>query len=148
MKILLLQNVDKVGKRGEMKEVSDGYGRNFLLKNHLAELANDNSLKVAIEEKQKTVRVKEMEAQAVAGVLAKLSEVKITITGKASEEGVLFAGIKAVDISRYLKEKTGLIVEPLCIKLDKPIKALGEHEVSVAIQDKQTKVKIVIERSQ
>lgn len=146
MKVVLLKDVPKVGKKYEVREVSDGYARNFLLKGGLAELASPKSLKMVEDLKQKKLSEKKSEEAKIESLISKLSSVKIILKERANDEGILFAGIKAEDLSKSIKDQTELIVLPENIKLEKTIKMVGEYDVSVQMGDKKTKFKLIIER--
>lgn len=146
MQVVLLKDVPKVGKKYDAKDVSDGYGRNFLLRNGLAELATPKSLKMAGDMRSKVVAEKKMEEVEIEAGLAKLSGAKVVLKGRANEEGHLFAGIKTEEISLSLKEQTGLLVSPDYIKLDKPIKMVGEHQVLVIVGNKKAPLKVLVEK--
>ena len=137
MKVVLIQDVQKVGKKFDIKDVSDGYGRNFLIKNKLAELATPKNLKNIDELKQKNVAVKKMQEAEVQKSLEKLATLKITIKRKANDEGHLFAGIDSDAVSDFIKSYADLVVMPEYIKLDKPIKSIGEYHVSVDVGSKK-----------
>ena len=104
MKIILLKDVPKVGKKHETKEVPDGYGRNFLLKRGLAEIATASAIK-RVEEIKKTAAVeKKIQEDLLMKNLEDLNDITITLKEKANEEGHLFAGIHKEEI---ISEKKG-----------------------------------------
>ncbi|MBI3632198.1 MAG: 50S ribosomal protein L9 [Candidatus Vogelbacteria bacterium] len=146
MKVVLLKDVPKVGKKYDIREVSDGYGRNYLVKLGLAKLATDKAQEEVKEFKQKNVAVKQMEDAEIEKGLEKLSTIKIIIKSKSNEDGHLFAGIKADDLSSAIRDQTKLIVMPEFINLEKPIKIIGEHIINVSIGDKKTKFKLRVEK--
>lgn len=145
MKVVLLQDVPKVGKRFDVKDVSDGYGRNFLLKNKLAELATDAGLQKIEEIKQKNIAVKKMQESEVQMGLDKLSTLKIVIKRKANKDGHLFAGIDTELISREIRNGADFVVMPEYVKLEKPIKSVGEYNVSVEVGDRRGKFSLIVE---
>ena len=146
MKVVLLKDVPKVGRKHDVKEVSSGYGRNFLLLNGLAVLATEKSLKTAEEFKQKIVAVKNQEESMVIRGLVKLAGVRLLMKRKTNEEGVLFASIKTEELSAAVKDQAGLIVSSEYIKLEKPIKAVGEYEIEVVVVGKKGGFKLVVEK--
>ena len=147
MKVVLLKDVPKVGKKFDVRDVSDGYGRNYLLKLGLAKIATDSTLKEAEEFKLKNVAVKQMAEEEVDRGLTRLGAVKLLIKSKANEDGHLFAGIDADDLSNEIKKQTGLSVLPEYIKLEKSIKTVGEHLIEVAIGKKRASFRLMVERS-
>lgn len=132
MKIILLEDVQSLGKRGALVNVTDGYGRNFLIPKKLAVPAtegNIKSLEIA-SKKLKQIEVKEeMDAGKIKEELQKLS---ITIPMKAGEGDVLFGAVTSSDIAGHL-EKEGFNIDKRKIELDEPIKRLGVYQVPVKL---------------
>lgn len=146
MKVILLRDVPKVGKKYDIKTVSDGYGRNFLIPNGLATLSGEKSLKMAENLKKIATETFELEEAQILKELTKLSEAPVTLKGRANDEGVLFAGIKATDLSDSIKNQFGLTILPEYIKLDRPVKTVGEHTVEVVVGNKEVEIKLVVEK--
>jgi large subunit ribosomal protein L9 len=142
MELILRENVQNLGKAGDLVRVKPGYARNFLLPRGLAfEATEGNKKRIASEQKAKTVRAEQerAEAQALAGRLAQAS---VTLKGKAGEEGKLFGSITAQDIAGAL-EAQGLTIDRRKIDLDQPIKTLGFHTVAVRLHpDVQAEVRV------
>lgn len=135
MKVILLKDVQGTGKRGEIKTVADGYGRNFLIKKGLARMATDKTVedKKASEEKQKKQMERELkENQKRAG---KLDGQEISFIEKVSDGGTLYAAIGQDAIVRTIKKQLGVTVIASQIKLPKPIKEIGEHEFTIEFGD-------------
>jgi large subunit ribosomal protein L9 len=147
MKVIFLKDVPKVGKRFEAKDVSDGYARNFLIPNKLVEIATKKSLsKLEMLRSLHAEKVKETEAR----LMKELENIKgktITFAEKANEKGHLFAGIHVAELLPLISKELGLELHPEHIKLDKPIKELGEHQVEVHIQDKTAEITVVVEEA-
>lgn len=148
MKIILLQDVKSLGKKGEIVEVSDGYGRNFVLPKKLgleanAKNMNDLKLQKANEEK---VAKEQLEA---AKELAKVIETKeVKVTMKSGEGGKTFGSISSKEIAAEAKKQCELELDKKKIQLSEPIKSLGVYEVAVKLHAKVTaklKVKVVEE---
>jgi len=148
MQVILLRDVPKVGKKNDVKNVSDGYGRNFLLKNGLAELATSKSLKTAEMSRAKLIDEKIKEDALLKESLNKLSLVELILKGKSNDEGVLFAGIKELDVSNALESQAGLTIGVEYIKLEKPIKTIGRHEILVAAGEGTTKLWLTVEKEE
>ncbi|MBI5077176.1 50S ribosomal protein L9 [Candidatus Falkowbacteria bacterium] len=133
MRIILLKTIDKLGRRGEVKNVADGYARNFLLARGLAALATEQNIKKfartdegkAEEKTSKTSPTPEQIAGRLRGVVLSFSE-------NADENGTLFAGINKEKLAKALSEK-GVEVKPKQIELKEPIKKLGEYRVEVSV---------------
>ena len=132
MKLVLLEDVDKLGKRGSVVSVKDGYGRNFLIPRKLAMPATDGNLK-QIELEAKKYKVKEAkeetDAQSMKGDLEKLS---LTIPMKAGEADVLFGSVTSADIASAL-EKEGYTIDKRKIDIGEPIKRLGVYHVPIKL---------------
>jgi large subunit ribosomal protein L9 len=132
MKVILLKNVDKVGRAGETKEVAEGYGRNFLIPQGLARLATAGVV-AQIETKARAAAEKAAHEEKRRKILAKeISGVEIKIPAKVGEGGKLYGSVGAPEIAIELKRK-GFEVEVSQIRLDKPIKGVGGHEIVIKL---------------
>lgn len=132
MKVILLEDVDRLGKRGAILNVANGYGRNFLIPRNLAVAATDANLKLA-ESKNKKAEVQEAKEEKSAEQLkAELENVSITIPMKAGEGDMLFGSVTTANIAEALEAK-GYTIDKRRIELEEPIKRLGEHHVSVKL---------------
>jgi large subunit ribosomal protein L9 len=133
MKVLLIKHLESLGRKGEIKNVADGYARNFLLPGKFAVVANDaNIKKYAQEENQiesKQVKVKLKTAEDIAD---RLRTTLIVLVEKADDGGTLFAGITRDKLVELLSEQ-GVNLKPKQIELDGPIKKLGDYKISVNI---------------
>ena len=143
MKVILLQDVPKIGKKFETKDVSDGYGRNFLLKNKLAEIATPevvkkvNNIKKGIEDERIS------KESAVEKKIGKLPVGGVVIEAKANEEGKLFAGVRKEDLLSAMN-KLGVEIESDYIIFEKPIRESGEKDILVKVGKKTFKIKLNI----
>ncbi len=132
MKLVLLEDVDKLGKRGAIVSVKNGYGRNFLIPRKLAAPATDGNLK-QIELEAKKFKVREAkEEQDALSMKGDLEKVSLTIPMKAGEADVLFGSVTAADIATAL-EKEGYTIDKRKIEIDEPIKRLGVYHVPVRL---------------
>ncbi|MES2952941.1 MAG: 50S ribosomal protein L9 [Patescibacteria group bacterium] len=129
MKVILLNDVAKVGQRGQVKDVPDGYGRNFLIARGLAKPATLGLL-AAHEHQDKSARQKrEKEFTLVDGAIAGATSAQpFIVVRSANPEGALFAGLKADDLVSELNKK-GFFVPTASVHLEKPIKKTGNYEV-------------------
>lgn len=132
MKVILLKNVEKLGKMGEVKEVADGYARNFLIPRGLAELATEKALAKIEEIKKATARKAELELKKFQELAEKLEGIEIVVKAKVGEGGKLYGSVTEEQIAQKLKEK-GFEIKKGQIKLEKPIKEVGGHEVMVQL---------------
>src|SRR5580658_3997816 len=137
MEVILREDIDKLGSRGQMVKVAPGYARNFLLPRRLAVQATESNKKIVEQERQAHLR-KEAKVQAEAADLAKLmASVVVTIKQKAGENGQLFGSVTSKDIAESL-EAQGYTIERRKIVLEEPIKALGEYKVSLRLHPEVT----------
>ena len=140
MKVILLQDVPNVGRKYEVKNVSDGYARNFLFLHQLAKLATPAAIKAVETEKKRLGQEKEVQKDLLKMNLDELKDLKIEIKEKVNEKGHLFAAIHAEEISKILKEQYHLEIPVEMIGLEKPIKEIGEYKVK--IKDKEFILKV------
>src|SRR5271168_3420687 len=133
MEVILREDVDKLGTRGQVVKVTPGYARNFLLPKRLAVAATDSNKKIVEQERQAHLR-KEVVQKSEAEDLAKLlGAVTISIVRKAGENGQLFGSVTAGDIADAL-EAQKFSIDRRKIQLDEAIRALGEHKVVIRLQ--------------
>lgn len=133
MKVIFTEDVKGKGKRGEMKEVSDGYARNFLIPKGLAKEASKDSLNtLRLQDKAKQARIAEEKAAAFAAA-DKLSGVQVVIKARAGKEGKLFGAVTSQEISDALKEQFGIEVEKNKIVQGDPIKAYGKYTLKAKL---------------
>lgn len=144
MKVILLKGVQKLGNRFDIVNVADGFAMNSLFPHKLAELATPDAIKRAEKMKSHLDSEKKAKEEVVLKNLKKISDITINIKAKASEQGHLFAGIHKDEIIPAIKEKTDLDIDPSFIVLDKPIKEVGEHKVTIAVGDKSAELTLNI----
>ena len=132
MEVILLQDVEKLGTRGQVVKVADGYGRNHLLPKKIALVATPQNRKWM---EQQRVRFLKMEAKekADAEELARIMEgVSVTVKRKAGEQGTLFGSVTAIDVAEGLAAQ-GYNIDKRKIPLETPLKLLGEYDVAVKL---------------
>jgi large subunit ribosomal protein L9 len=146
MKVIFLQDVSRVGKKYDIKEVNDGYVMNFLIPRKLAELATPSAV-ASLEKRKKNI---EIEREVQADLLMKnLEEIKgkvITIKGKANEKGSLFKAIHKKEIVEEMKKQNHADINEDFIVLLKPIKEIGEFDIPISIKGKNSSFKLIIEK--
>ena len=129
MKVIFLQDVRGQGKKGELKEVSEGYARNYLLPRKMAMEANkDNLNALALKEKAKKAQEAREKAEAEANA-ARLKDVVVTIRARAGANGKLFGSVTSQEITDALAEQHGIVIEKNRIVQGDPIKSFGSYEV-------------------
>lgn len=132
MDVILRQDVDKVGRSGDLVTVKDGFGRNFLLPRGLAYLATDgNRKRLAAEHAQKN-RKQGAEVAAAQEVAGRLEALSLTFTMKAGEGDKLFGSVTTADVADRLKAE-GFSIDKKQVELDEPLKALGVYKVAVRL---------------
>lgn len=133
MKVIFNVDVKGQGKKGELKEVSSGYARNYLLPRSLAtEATPDNLNAFKLKEKAKAAQIAKEKAQA-AEYAAKLGGVQVTIRAKAGANGKLFGAVTSQEISDALKEQFGMEIEKNKIVQAEPIKSYGSYTVKAKL---------------
>jgi large subunit ribosomal protein L9 len=146
MKVIFLKDVPRVGKKQDIKDISDGYAVNFLLPRKLAELATPKAIAL-LEKRKKNI---EIEREVQTDLLMKnLEEIKgkvVTIKGKSNEKGSLFSAIHKAEIIKELKSQHNADISEEFIILEKPIKELGEHEIPISIKGKESSFKVMVEK--
>ena len=133
MKVILTQDVKGQGKKGQLVEVSDGYGRNFLLAKKLAVLAtpeNVNTMKMQEKAKKAQEAAEKADAQAIA---KKLEELTVKIVAKAGEGGRLFGAVTGKEIADALSKQHGITINKAKLVLDEPIKACGGYKIKAKL---------------
>lgn len=138
MKVILLQDVKSLGKKGETVDVSDGYARNYILPKKLGIEANSqnlNDLKLQKAHEEKVAK----ELLAEAGKLAeKIEKLTVNVSLKSGKDGRAFGSISSKEIAVALKEQHGIEVDKKKISLDEPIKAVGTSIVSIKLHREVT----------
>jgi large subunit ribosomal protein L9 len=145
MKVVLLQNVAGLGTVGDVKEVAEGYGRNFLLPKGLAERATPDLMKRA-EEMRRAEERRQLLADAEMAVYAETFEgLEVTIKAKAGAQDRLYGAITNADIAEEVQRITGQDMDKRKIELDEPIHKLGEYDVVVRISKELTpRLKVIV----
>jgi large subunit ribosomal protein L9 len=133
MRIILLEDVKNLGKKNEIKDVSDGYGRNFLLKNKLAKLATEREL-LSVEKRKEAEAVQKQKEVAVEKELAqKIKSLQLEIKMKVGEKEELFESVNAQKIAEKMQEE-GYEINEKNIIMEESLKKLGEHEVEIKLK--------------
>ncbi len=133
MKVILLQDVDDLGKKYEVKEVKSGYARNFLLPQKLAKSATKQALKWIESQKEIIEKEAEEDLKRVQELATNIDGIELTIPVKIGEQGQLFESVSQQKISEKLKEM-GFDVKKSQIGLKNPIKELGEFPIKISLE--------------
>jgi large subunit ribosomal protein L9 len=132
MKIILKQDVENVGHKGDVVNVSAGFGRNYLLPKKLALAVTPSNVKMIEIERQSIKKKVEKERESYQDVIRRLEELTLTFTRKSGEKDMIFGSVSASDIKDAL-DKLGFEIEKKKIALDEPIKRLGNYTVPVRV---------------
>ena len=148
MEVILREDIDRLGHRGEVVSVAAGYARNFLLPKKLAVTATEGNKKIVEQERQAHLR-KEAKQKTEAEDLSKLlGGTSVTIAQKAGENDQLFGSVTAKDVAEAL-EKQNFTIDRRKILLEEPIKQLGEHKINVRLhRDVNTEITVNVIREE
>ena len=138
MKVILQQDIKKVGKKGEIVEVSEGYGRNFLLPKKLALPANEANVNIAKAKANSLARKKQQEADEAQLMAAQLAKVSVTIPVKIGANGKLFGSVTSKDVSENLKKEHHIELDTRKITLQNEIVGLGTYDAVIKVHPEIT----------
>lgn len=145
MKVALIKDVQNLGKKGDVKDVADGYGRNFLIKNKLAEILTPAILKTLESEKEHTKKLSAELKKQAESLKEKIKDLNVVFKVKTGKSGEAFGSVTPLKIQSELK-KQGIDLEKEQI-LTKPIKTLGESKIKIKLHpDIETHLNILIEK--
>ena len=148
MEVILKEDVNKLGHRGDVVKVADGYGRNYLLPEKLAIEANAANKTVIEQMKASAVRKSVKEKAGAEQLATQLSEVELVFERKVGENDHLFGSVTSGDIAQQLEAK-GFTIDRRKIALDEPLKSLGEYHVPVKLHREVTShVKVTVKGDQ
>ncbi len=131
MKVLLLNDVQTLGKKGEIKEVSEGYARNFLIRQGLAEIVTEKTLAMILSRKRKEEKLKTEIEKKSRSIFSTLNNRTLSIGAKVAGGTTLYAAVSPATIAEELEEVFHIEIEPVCIRIEKPIKIVGTHHILV-----------------
>jgi large subunit ribosomal protein L9 len=138
MKVILQQDVKKVGKKGDIVEVSEGYGRNFLMPKKYAIEANAANLNVATAQKNSADRKKQQQKDEAVLMAAQLAKIEISISVKVGENGKLFGSVTGKDVAEALQKEYKIEIDKRKIEIQGEIKGLGNYDAVVKIHPEIT----------
>ena len=131
MKVILTEDVPKLGHKYDIKNVSDGYARNFLISRKMAKIATSQAIKSVETLKKQHTQELEVRHDILEKNINSLDGIRVSVVEKANEKGHLFSIIHQEEISRILKEKNHLDIPAKLIETEKPIKETGDHKIRV-----------------
>ena len=133
MKVILQQDVKGTGKKGEVIEVSEGYGRNFLLPKKLAVLANAQNVNLAKQKAGSAAHRKAQEADEAKLLASQLAKAEVTVAVKVGEGGKLFGSVSGKDVSEALKKEHGVEIDKRKISITQEVTGVGDYEVVIKL---------------
>ncbi|HSI66190.1 MAG TPA: 50S ribosomal protein L9 [Planococcus sp. (in: firmicutes)] len=138
MKVIFLKDVKGRGKKGEIKNVADGYAHNFLLKNNLAIEADQAAISKLAGQKKKEQKEAEQEVQEAKDLKEKLESLKIELTAKSGEGGRIFGSITTKQVAKELEKTHGIKLDKRKMELDDAIRSLGYTDIPVKLHQEVT----------
>lgn len=145
MKVIFLQNVPRVAKAGDIKEVADGYGRNFLVPQKLARLADSSALSTRKTLLKARARIDAQEEAQLTELAQQLDGKEITLKAKAGSQEQLYGSITSADIVAELQNTTGLVIDKRKLEIAESIRQLGSYEVGIRLtKDIIPKIKVTV----
>lgn len=133
MKVVLLEDVKSLGKKGEIVEVSEGYARNFIIPKKKGVEANNVNLNTLKLQKANEEKIAKEKLEAAKELAAKLNEASVSLTIKGGKDGRTFGSVSSKEIEEAIKEQLGLEIDKKKLVIGEPIKTSGNHEVKVKL---------------
>jgi large subunit ribosomal protein L9 len=145
MKVIFLDDVPRVAKAGEVKEVADGYGRNFLIPRKLALLASPEAIKAAEAQVKKIARSQAQTEAELLELASQLDGREIFLEARTGGKDRLYGSITTEDIAAGLESSLGLVVDKRKIDLEEPIRRVGSYEINIKLsKDIVPKIKVTV----
>ena len=145
MQVILTQDVEKIGQRGDIVDVSRGYVRNFLVPRGLAEVATPSKLDEASRRMEEAEDRNRRLAEKATEVAETLNKSVITIEARTGEDERLFGSVTAANIAEAIQQARGIHLDRRRIRLDEPIRALGTHQVPIQVHGEvEASVKVIV----
>jgi large subunit ribosomal protein L9 len=133
MKLILISDVDELGKRGDVVDVAEGYARNFLLPKKKAVKANEGAMAQAEATREARLESEQRAREQAENVATQLVGTRVVLAAQAGDEGRLYGSISVQDVIEGIKRFTGLELERETVVLASPIKAIGLHEIQIKL---------------
>lgn len=133
MKVVFIEDVPDVAEAGEIKEVADGYGRNYLIPKRLAVLADARATQIVETQKKRKARIAAETEAEMRELAKKIEGLDIVIKAKAGAKDKLYGSITNADIAEELNKSAGLVIDKRIIELEKPIQEIGNYEVPIRL---------------
>jgi large subunit ribosomal protein L9 len=144
MKVILLKDVEELGKKDDVKSVADGYARNFLFAKNLAKPATKQAIKDLEKEKEMEAQMAEQELKKIEEIVSQIDGLEIEVSEKTDEGGKLYGSLNEIKIAKILKDR-GIDVKKGQIKIPQLIKAVGEYPVTINFDHGlEAEIKIIV----
>jgi large subunit ribosomal protein L9 len=129
MKVILTNNVDALGVKGDVVDVADGYARNYLVPKKLAVKASEGALRQADAMRDARIQSEKQELEAAQDLATSLADTRVVVAARAGDAGNLFGSISAADVAAAIVKFTGIEIDKKIVDVDNPIKEIGRHTV-------------------
>lgn len=148
MKVLLKQDVDKLGHKGDIVEVAPGFGRNYLIPRKLAVEVTPQNIKQIELERQALLKKIEKETLTAKQLIERLNQVRLVFRRKAGEKDMIFGSVSAGDIKEEL-EKLGFVIEKKKILLEEPLRRLGHYTIPIKVfREEKAEIHVEVAREE
>ena len=148
MKVILKEDIEKLGNKGDIVNVADGYARNYLIPRGLALAVTRGNLRLIEEEKKRLQREREREIRTAEALAEKLNALELEVYKKAGENDVLYGSVTASELAELLSGK-GFNIDRKSIILEEPIKRLGVHYFEVRVHNEiKSRVRVVVKKAE
>ena len=148
MRIILKEDIEKLGNKGDIIEVADGYARNYLIPKGLALAVTRGNMRLIEEEKKRFLKQREKEIKSAEEISEKLASLEIEIYKKAGENDVLYGSVTSSELADLLTDK-GFEIDKKAIIIEEPIKRLGVHYFEVRIHNEiKARVRVVVKKEE
>lgn len=145
MKVILLRDVARVGKRYDIAEVADGFALNRLIPQGDAEPATPKNVERVERMRSKVSKDSAAEHEAFVAAVSTIKKEPLVVLREINEQGNLFKAVKPADVALALKERTGFSIEDRAVSMEAPIKSVGEHEILLIHGDAKETVTVVVQ---
>ncbi len=133
MRLILISDVEPLGKKGDVVDVAEGYARNFLLPRKFAIKANDGALAQAESIREARIEAERRARESAENLAQQLVGTRVVIAAQAGDEGQLYGSISVADIVEGINRFTGIALERGQVEVERPVKAIGLHEVQIRL---------------
>ncbi len=140
MKVILLKDVKALGKKGDIVEVSEGYGRNFIIPSKTGVIADNKNLNTLKLQKQNEEKIAQEKLEEAQSLKEKIEQVKLTLKVKTGSDGRTFGSVSTKEVQEALKAQAGIDVDKKKFSVDVPMKNLGGYDVNVRLHKDVTAV--------